>query len=256
MAYIPQTPCLLTFKAILSKFHVVVSNNKYFPISHACQLGKSHKLPFHLSNSISFSPFELIFMDVWGLSHTESVHGNTYYLSIIDDFSKFIWLFSIDAKSQVAHTFINFQLQIERYFDSKIKSVYTDSKSEFQALKSHLLNSSIIHHLSCPHTHEQNRLIKRCQYHIIETGLTLMANMSILQQYWDDSFITTTYLINHLLSLVIQQKTPLELIKQPPDYTFLRIFECACWPYLHLYNSHKMNYHSDLCVFLGYNPNH
>jgi len=52
-------PALRTTKAILSKFHLAVTNNKYFPVNHACQLGKSHKLPFHWSNFVSSSPFKL-----------------------------------------------------------------------------------------------------------------------------------------------------------------------------------------------------
>jgi len=196
-------------------------------------------------------------MDVWGPSPTESIRGNKYYLSIIDDFSKFIWLFPLNAKSQVAHTFINFQTQIERYFDCKIKSVQTDFGGEFQALKSHLLTTGIIHRLSCPHTHEQNGSVERRHRHIVETGLTLMANASVPHQYWDDAFLTATYLINRLLSPVIHHKTPLELLfKQTPDYTLLRTFGCACWPYLRPYNSHKMDYRSALCVFLGYSPLH
>ncbi|KAJ0017847.1 hypothetical protein Pint_11186 [Pistacia integerrima] len=158
-------PALRTVKEILSKHHLAVTKNKSFPVCHACQLGKSHKLPFHLSHSVSSTPFELIFMDVWGPSPTESVHGNKYYLSIIDDFSKFIWLFPLDAKSKVAQTFINFQLQIERYFDCKIKSVQTDFGGEFQALKPHLLKPGIIHRLSCPHTHEQSGVQRRHRLH-------------------------------------------------------------------------------------------
>jgi hypothetical protein len=163
-----------------------------------------------------------------GPSPTESIRRNKYYLSIIDDFSKFIWLFPLNAKSQVACTFINFQTQIERYFDCKIKSVQTDFGGEFQALKSHLLTSGIVHRLSCPHTHEQNGSVERRHRHIVETGLTLMENASVPHQYWDEAFLTATYLINHLPSLVIHHKTPLELLfKQSPDYTLLRTFGCA-----------------------------
>jgi len=250
-------PALRTVKAILSKFHLAVTKNKHFAVCHTCQLGKSHKLPFHLSTSVLSSPFQLLFMDVWGPLPTEFVRGNKYYLSIIDDFSKFIWLFPLNAKSQVAHTFINFQLQIERYFDCKIKSVQTDFGDKFQALKSYLLASSIVHRLSCPHTYEQNGLVERRHRHIVETGLTLMANASVPQQYWNDAFLIATYLINRLPSPIIHHKTPLELMfKQAPDYTLLRTFGCTCWPYFLPYNSYKMDYRSTLCVFLGYKPVH
>jgi len=56
---------------------------------------------------------------------------------------------------------------------------------------------------------------------------------------------------------VLQNQSP---FKKPfhttPDYTFLKIFECACYPNLRPYNSHKFSPRSKECVFLGYSQNH
>ncbi|KAF5466003.1 hypothetical protein F2P56_015962 [Juglans regia] len=46
------------------------------------------------------------------------------------------------------------------------------------------------------------------------------------------------------------------LFNQQPDYKFLRVFGCACWPNLRPFNRHKMDMRSQLCVFLGYSLNH
>lgn len=47
-------------------------------------------------------------------------------------------------------------------------------------------------------------------------------------------------------------KTPLELLlNEVPDYTFLKVFGCACWPHLRPYNQHKLEFRSKQCVFLG-----
>jgi hypothetical protein len=52
-------------------------------------------------------------------------------------------------------------------------------------------------------------------------------------------------------------KTPLEkLLKETPDYTFLKVFGCACWPHLRPYNYHKLEFWSKKCVFLGYSSLH
>ena len=99
--------------------------------------------------------------------------------------------------------------------------------------------------------------MERKHRHIIETSLTLLASASLPQKYWYEAFLTATYLINRLPSPVTSNKSPLELLfKQSPNYTFLKNFGCACWPYLHSYNNHKMDFRSTRCIFLGYSLNH
>jgi hypothetical protein len=76
-------------------------------------------------------------------------------------------------------------------------------------------------------------------------------------KYWDEAFLTAAYLINHLPSKVIDNITPLErLHNQKPNYSALRTFGCVCWPYLRPYNSHKLQFRSKQCVFLGYSDLH
>jgi hypothetical protein len=41
-----------------------------------------------------------------------------------------------------------------------------------------------------------------------------------------------------------------------PDYTFLWVFGCVCWPNLHPYNSNKFQPLSAQCLFFCYNPCH
>jgi hypothetical protein len=60
-------------------------------------------------------------------------------------------------------------------------------------------------------------------------------------KYWDEAFLTVTYLINHMPSRVIQGDTPyLHVFKEQPNYNFLRIFGCICWPNLRPYNAQKL----------------
>jgi len=41
-----------------------------------------------------------------------------------------------------------------------------------------------------------------------------------------------------------------------PDYKYLKIFGCECWPFLRPYNSSKLSFRSSSCVFIGYSKNH
>lgn len=111
--------------------------------------------------------------------------------------------------------------------------------------------------MSGPHTHQQNGAVERKHRHIVEVGLSLLAHASMPLKFWDEAFLAAVYLINRLPSKVIKFDTPLErLFGQKPDYNSLRTFGCACWPNLRPYNTHKLQFRSKRCVFLGFSNMH
>lgn len=66
-----------------------------------CLSGKMKKLPFPNSVSTYLYPLELVHSDVWGLVPQISSNGFKYYVSFIDDMSKYTWFFPITSKSDV-----------------------------------------------------------------------------------------------------------------------------------------------------------
>lgn len=64
-------------------------------------MAKSHKLPFARSESVSSEPFELVHMDVWGPSPVPSNKGFRYYLLVIDDYTRYSWLFPLHYSLQI-----------------------------------------------------------------------------------------------------------------------------------------------------------
>jgi histone deacetylase 1/2 len=225
-------------------------------ICDACQQGKSHQLPFSLSTHVTTSPLEIIFSDVWGPAQT-SVSGHEYYVSFVDAYSCFTWLYLLKRKSDVFQIFLQFQQHVEHLLNRKILHVQTDWGGEYHRLHKFFQDIGISHRVSCPHTHQQNGTVERKHWHIVETGLTLLAHASVPYRYWSDAFSTACFLINRLPSRVISMQTPVErLLGEVPDYTFFKVFGCACWPHIRPYNKHKLEFRSKKCVFLGYSSLH
>ena len=128
---------------------------------------------------------------------------------------------------------------------------------DYRSLNKFFQNCGINHHVSCPHTPQQNGVVERKHHYLVETGLALSNHAHIPLQYWEDAFQTACYLINRLPTSTIQNLSPYEkLFAQAPNYNFLRVFGCACWPNLRPYNSHKLQPRSTQCVFLGYSLLH
>src|ERR1044072_4068517 len=69
--------------------------------------------------------------------------------------------------------------------------------------------------------------------------------------------MTATYLINRLPTSALDFQVPYtKLLGAQPDYSFLHVFGCACFPHLRPFNKHKMEFRSTECVFLGYSTMH
>ena len=182
-------------------------------------MGKSHQLPYPKSTSVSRAPLELVFSDVWGPAPT-SVGKNNFYVSFIDDYSKFTWIYLLRHKSKVFQRFHDFQKLVECMFGKKIVAMQTDWGGEYQKLNSFFQRIGISHHVSCPYAHQKNGSTERKHRHIVEVGLSLLAHASMPLKFWDEAFITATYIINRLPSKVINNETPLErLHHQKPDYS-------------------------------------
>ena len=54
-----------------------------------CKLSKFSALPFNQSIYVSSSPYDLIHSDVWGPSSIATKGGSQYYVSFIDDHTRY-----------------------------------------------------------------------------------------------------------------------------------------------------------------------
>ena len=70
-------------------------------ICDACQLGKQIKSSFKSIKDIMTSrPSELIHIDLFGPTKTKSLSGNRFAFVLVDDFSRFTWIFFLEHKNQ------------------------------------------------------------------------------------------------------------------------------------------------------------
>lgn len=135
-------------------------------VCDSCQRAKSHQLPYSSSDNKSCAPLDLIHSDVWGPA-PNSVRNFTYYVSFIDDYSRYTWIYLLKHKSDVFQVFKNFQKFVERKFNRKIISMQTDWGGEYEKLNFFFQQLGISHRVSCPHAHQQNGAAKRKHRHIV-----------------------------------------------------------------------------------------
>lgn len=90
-------------------------------------MGKSHKLPFTNSkNQYNIEPLALLHSNLWGASPVTSNNGYKYYVSFVDAYSKYTWMYLLKMKFEVFDIFKHFKSLVELQFNRKIKMLQTD----------------------------------------------------------------------------------------------------------------------------------
>lgn len=107
---------------------------------------------------------------------------------------------SIYWKPNLKHfpPFLTFQNTSWIKLETGIKNVQSDRGSKYRVSIDFLKTNGIHYRISCPWTQQQNGMVERKHGHIVETGLTLLAQASMPLKYWDETFWTFAYKINRL----------------------------------------------------------
>ncbi|PON32720.1 LOW QUALITY PROTEIN: Ribonuclease H-like domain containing protein [Parasponia andersonii] len=76
------------------------------------------------------TPFDLMHYHIWGPYHVSSHSGHQYFVTLIDDYSRFTWIFLLKDKSDVASTIPKFFNMVTTQFNVCIKSFRSDNVRE------------------------------------------------------------------------------------------------------------------------------
>jgi hypothetical protein len=85
----------------------------------------------------------------------------------------------------------NFMIFSSLLSDSLVKRSLSFKRigGEYQKLTPFFQCVGISHHVSCPHTHQQNGFAECKHHHTVEVGLSLLAHSSMPLKFWDRSFL-------------------------------------------------------------------
>ncbi|GJS29325.1 ribonuclease H-like domain-containing protein [Tanacetum coccineum] len=138
---------------VLSVLHNDLKISKSSTV-HICEV--YHKVkqtidPFLLSNHKSKTLGELVHLDLWGPYRVPSREGFRYFLTIVDDFSREVWVYLVKTKDEVFDVFVYFISLVANQFKVKLKIVRSDNGTEFLNNKMPKLffDLCIIHQTSC-----------------------------------------------------------------------------------------------------------
>ena len=142
----------------------------------SCQLEKHTRVPFPKRlDQQTKSLFELVHTNAWGPSRTESTFWFQYFVTFIDDFSHFTWLFLMKTQAELFSTFQKFHAKVQTQFNTSICILRNDNAKEYLSgpFSSFLSSHGIHHQSSCTYTSQHNGVAEHKNSHLVETARTL-----------------------------------------------------------------------------------
>jgi transposase InsO family protein len=121
---------------LLKGEHILGLTNVHFEKDRVCRAMPSREASWSPPSTQKIMtlerPLELLHMDLFGPIAYISIGGSKYYLVIVDDYSRFIWVFFLQEKSQTQDTLKGFLRWAQNEIGLRIKKIRSDNGTEFK----------------------------------------------------------------------------------------------------------------------------
>ncbi|GKD86080.1 retrovirus-related pol polyprotein from transposon TNT 1-94, partial [Tanacetum coccineum] len=183
----------------------------------SCEKGKHHRASFKTKRSFSINKcLHLLHMDLFRPVKPQSISHNKYTLVIVDEYSRYTWVFCLKKKSDAADCIISFIRKMENLNEVKVKELRSDNEK------------GISQNFSSPYTPEQNDVAERRNITLIEEARTM-------------------------LNMKRHGKTAYDIFRgRSPDISYFHVFGCPV--HIHNYRDHlgKFDENANDGFFLSY----
>jgi transposase InsO family protein len=200
------------------------------PCRHGKMVAASH-LP--LTSVMTERPCELFHLDLVGPARVRSAGGKWCVLVIVDDYSRYVWVFFLADKGET-FGFVRdliLRLKNERHGDA-VRAIRSDNGSEFK--NSHFETFSrdlgLEHQFSSPYVACQNGVVERKNCSLCEMARTMLDEHRTPRRYWAEALNTACHVGNRIFLRAFLNKTCYELMHgQAPRVSHFKAFGCWCF---------------------------
>ncbi|KAL8127829.1 hypothetical protein AgCh_014672 [Apium graveolens] len=184
-----------------------------------------------------------------------SIAKKKYALVIVDEFTRYTWVYFLHTKSKTASILIDHVKHLDKLLKDSVKILRSDNGTEFKNLmmEEFYKNHGIKQEFSAPGTPQQNGVVERKNRTLIEAARTMLEEAKLPTYLWAETVQTACFTQNATL-INKHGKTPYEMVKKKkPNLKYFHVFGCKCFVLkTHPEQLSKFDLKSDEGIFVGY----
>nr|GFA82773.1 hypothetical protein [Tanacetum cinerariifolium] len=178
-----------------------------------------------------------------------------YVLVVVDDYSRYIWVFFLHSKDEAFEVIISFIKKTQVNLQLQVQRVRIDNGTEFKnkTLAKFFDEVGITQQFAAARTPQQNGVVERRNRTLVEAARTMLTFGNLPSFLWAEAIATACFTQNRSIIHKHFNKTPYELMnKRKPNIKFFRMFECRCYLLNDYEDVGKLKAKGDIGVFVGY----
>ncbi|GJV79466.1 retrovirus-related pol polyprotein from transposon TNT 1-94 [Tanacetum coccineum] len=198
-------------------------------------------------------PLDMIHTDICDLKSLPTKGGNKYFITFIDDCTKYCYVYLLKSKDEAIDKFVLYKTEVENQLGKKIKVVRSDRGGEYVApFAEFCAKHGIRHEFTAPYSPQQNGIAERKNRTLKEMVTAMLISSGMSQDMWGEAILTATYLLNKIPRKE-KEETPYELwMGRKPSYQYLRVWGCLAKVAVPPPKAQKIGPKSVDCIFIGY----
>ncbi|WVZ53904.1 hypothetical protein U9M48_004791 [Paspalum notatum var. saurae] len=225
-------------------------------VCDGCLVGKQRRSPFPAqARRRTGHPLDLVHGDLCGPITPTTPSGNQYFLLLVDDMSRYMWLRLLSRKDQAPAAIKNFQAAVEVESGRKLKVLRTDRGGEFTSVEfgEYCAKRGVQRQLTAPYSPQQNGVVERRNQSVVGMARSMLKSKDLLGIFWGEAVSTAFFILNRAPTHPLQGSTPYEAWHgEKPAVHFLRTFGCIA----HVKDTRpglkKLDNRSRRTIFIGY----
>jgi transposase InsO family protein len=167
----------------------------------ACIEGKQTKLPYRRYGHNAKRTLWRVHSDMSGMSVPSIKTNHRYFVTFIDDFSRYAWVYFTDRKDakSIRDIFERWKADAENKSGNRVSFLQTDEGGEYENVMRQLLDQTGITHLhSPPYSHQSNGLAEQLNRTLKDAARTMMIYANLPDSFWEKAMTAAVNVYNIL----------------------------------------------------------
>jgi hypothetical protein len=235
---------------LIPKFNIV-KGSKY----QSCVQAKQPQKPFKsLEEKRNLAALDLVHSDLYEMNGLLTRGGNRYFMTFINDASRFCYIYLLKSKGEALHFFKIYKAEVENQLERKIKPLCDDHGGEYtyNNFSQFCAEYGIIHEVTPPYSPQSNGVAETKNQTLTDLVNVMLEGADMPYEWWGGAFLTANFVLNRVVTKN-REVTPYEGWNgRKPNVNFLRTWYCLAKVNLPEPKKRKLGPKIIDCAFLGY----